>query len=123
MNTIISSRIAAIIYAITIAVFGVRNIMKADSMNTIVPTYMPGGTVWVYVCGVCMVLAAIEIILNNRLTRIACYLLALMLLIFVCMLHLQPAIAGNPANLLKDTGLAIIIGNNTPGKIKNRYKP
>lgn len=117
MNSLIPTRVASIIFAITIAVFGVRNIMKAGSMDTIVPDYIPGGGVWVYATGICMILAAIAIVLNNKLTRPACYLLALMLIIFVVMLHLQPAFDGNPGNLLKDTAIAmgaIIIGNLAP---------
>lgn len=117
MSTIIPTKVASIIFALTIAVFGIRNIMKAGSMDTIVPDYVPGGGVWVYVSGICMILAAIAIVLNNKLTRPACYLLALMLIIFVCMLHLMPAIEGNPGNLLKDTAIAmgaIIIGNLAP---------
>jgi Domain of unknown function (DUF4337) len=46
--------------------------------------------------------------------RVICYLLAVVLLLFVLMLHLKPALDGNPANLLKDMAIAIgaiIIGN------------
>ena len=117
MNNLFPTRVASIIFAIAIAAFGIRNFIKAGSIDTIVPDYMPGGVVWVYVTGVCIILAAIAIVLNNRLTRPACYLLALMLLIFVFTLHLKPALNGNPNNLLKDTAIAmgaIIIGNLAP---------
>src|SRR6478672_12853961 len=109
-----SSRIASIVFAICIAVFGIRNIMKAGSMETIVPDYIPGGIVWVYISGIGMILAGVAIVLDNKLTRLACYLLAGVLLLFVLMLHLKPAFDGNPGNLLKDTAIAmgaIIIGN------------
>jgi uncharacterized membrane protein len=119
MNNLIPTRVASIVFALTIAALGIRNILKAGSMDTIVPDYMPGGIAWVYITGICMILAATAIVLNNKLTRLACYLLALMLIIFVLMLHLQPAIDGNPGNLLKDVAIAmgaIIIGNLAPGK-------
>jgi putative oxidoreductase len=109
-----SSRIASIVFAICIAVFGIRNIMKAGSMETIVPDYIPGGIIWVYISGIGMILAGLAIVLDNKLTRLACYLLAGVLMLFVLMLHLKPAIDGNPGNLLKDTAIAmgaIIIGN------------
>ena len=121
MNNLIPTRVASIIYALTIAGFGVRNFMKADDMDTNVPDYMPGDIIWLYITGTCMILAAIAIILNNKLTRIACYLLALMLIIFICLLHIKPALNGNPANLLRDTAIAmgaIIIGNLAPGRRK-----
>ena len=117
MNNLIPSRVASIIFALAIGAFGVRNFIKAGSIDTIVPDYMPGEVVWVYITGVCLILAAVAIVLNNSLTRPACYLLALMLLIFVFTLHLKPAIDGNPNNLLKDTAIAmgaIIIGNLAP---------
>ena len=120
MNTLIPSRVASIIFAIAIGAFGVRNFIKAESMDAIVPDYMPGGgDIWLYITGACLILAAIAIILNNRLTRPACYLLALMLIIFVFTLHLKPALGGNPNNLLRDTAIAmgaIIIGNLAPGR-------
>src|SRR5436190_3847441 len=100
MNNLIPTRVASIIYALTIAGFGIRNFLKANDMGANVPDYMPGGSVWLYVTGACMILAAIAIILNNHITRIACYLLALMLIIFVCLLHIKAALNGNPANLL-----------------------
>jgi len=117
MNNLIPSRVASIIFALAIGAFGVRNFIKAGSIDTIVPDYMPGEVVWVYITGVCLILAAVAIVLNNSLTRPACYLLALMLLIFVFTLHLKPALDGNPNNLLKDTAIAmgaIIIGNLAP---------
>ena len=118
MNNLFPSRVASIIYALAIAAFGVRNFIKAGSMDAIVPDYMPGGgDIWLYITGVCLILAAVAIVLNNSLTRPACYLLALMLLIFVFTLHLKPALDGNPNNLLKDTAIAmgaIIIGNLAP---------
>ena len=119
MNNLIPSRVASIIYALAIGAFGIRNFIKADSMDAIVPDYMPGGSIWLYITGVCLILAAIAILLNNRFTRPACYLLALMLIIFVFVLHLKPALGGNPNNLLRDTAIAmgaIIIGNLAPGR-------
>jgi uncharacterized membrane protein len=117
MNNLIPARVASIIFAICIAAFGVRNFLKAGAIDTIVPDYMPGGVVWVYITGVCLILAAIAIILNNSLTRPACYLLALLLLVFVVTLHVKPALDGNPNNLLKDIAIsmgAIIIGDLAP---------
>ena len=120
MNNLIPSRVASIVFALAIAAFGVRNFIKAGSMDAIVPDYMPGGgDIWLYITGVCLILAAIAIVLNNRFTRLACYLLALMLIIFVFVLHLRPALGGNPNNLLRDTAIAmgaIIIGNLAPGR-------
>ena len=116
MKPIISSKIAGIIYALAIGVFGILHFKNAYAMKDSVPDYMPGdGTIWIYITGACLILAAISIIIN-KLTRLACYLLAAMFIIFVFTLHLQPLLNGVYTHLLKDTAMAmgaILIGNNS----------
>ena len=114
MKQIISSRIAGIIYALSIGSFGILHFMNAEEMKSGVPDYLPGGIAWIYITGACFILAAIAIIIN-KMTRVACYLLALMLLIFVFTLHLKHLVNGNYTNVLKDTAMAmaaILVGNN-----------
>ena len=114
MKAFIPSKIAEIIFALVIGMFGISHFMKTDMMATMVPPSMPGdGSIWVYITGAALILAAIAIIIDKYKT-LACYLLAAMLIIFVLTLHLKPAMDGNMGNLLKDTGLAmaaILIGN------------
>ena len=116
MKQIISSRVAGIIYALAIGVFGNLHFKNAYAMKDSVPEFMPGdGTIWIYITGACLILAAISIIINKA-TRLACYLLAAMFIIFVFTLHLQPMLNGVYTNLLKDTAMAmgaILIGNNS----------
>ena len=104
------------LFALVIGTFGVQHFMHADMMGGAVPSFMPADPkIWVYVTGAALILAAIAILINKY-KMIACYLLALMLLIFVFTLHLKPAMNGDLGSLLKDTGLAmaaIIIGNNS----------
>ena len=114
MKPLISSRIAGIIYALAIGCFGIIHFIKADSLKSSVPDFMPGGIIWIYITGAGMILAAIAIIINKFAT-LACYLLAAMFLIFVFTLHLKHIEGGNYINVLKDTAMAmaaIIIGNN-----------
>jgi putative oxidoreductase len=115
MKSIIPTRVAEILFALAIGTFGVLHFMHADMMAGGVPDYMPGGgKIWIYVTGSGLILAALAILIN-KFKRIACYLLAVMLLIFVFTLHLKPAMDGDLGGLLKDTALAmaaIIIGNN-----------
>ena len=115
MKKIIPTRIAEIIYALAFGTFGMLHFMNADAMGGMVPDFMPAeGKIWIYVTGTALIAAALAIIINKFKTA-ACYLLAVMLLIFVFTLHLKPAMDGNMGNLLKDTALAmaaIIIGNN-----------
>jgi len=116
MKQIIPSRAASIIYALAIGSFGVLHFLNAEEMKSGVPEYIPGGIVWIYITGTCLILAAIAIITNIA-TRLACYLLAAMLLIFVFTIHLKHLVNGNYTNILKDTAMAmaaILVGNNAP---------
>ena len=116
MKSLFPTRLAEILYAFIIGFFGVIHFMNVDSLSGMLPDYFPGnGAVWIYITGVGFIAAALAILINKLKTP-ACYLLAAMWLIFVFTIHLQPALDGNPGELLKDTGLAmaaIIIGNRT----------
>jgi putative oxidoreductase len=114
MKSPLATRLAEIIFALALAFFGVLHFQNVDAMSGMIPDFMPGdGKVWIYITGAGLIAAALAIIIN-KLKTVACYLLAVMLLIFVFTLHLQPALDGNPGSLLKDTALAmaaIVIGN------------
>jgi len=115
MKSFIPTRLAEILFALIIGIFGVMHFMNVDIMSSLIPEFMPGdGKIWVYITGAALIGAALAILINKFKTA-ACYLLALMLLVFVFTIHLQPAMDGNPGQLLKDTALAmaaIVIGNN-----------
>ena len=119
MKQIIPTRVAEIIYALTIAVFGVLHIKTAGILQVQknVPSYMPGNpSMWVYITGVAFLLIAIAIIINKY-KRLACYGLVALLVLFFFMVHL-PDLMINKYNLyqpLKDIAMAmaaIMIGNN-----------
>jgi uncharacterized membrane protein len=116
MKPFISSKIASIIYALAVGTFGVLHFKNVNALKASVPEYMPGdGSIWIYITGACLILAAISIIIN-KFTLQACYLLALMFLIFVFTLHLKPLLDGGFTHLLKDMAMAmgaILIGNNS----------
>lgn len=116
MKSIFPTRLAEMLYALIMGFFGVMHFMNADVMSGAVPEFMPGdGKVWIYITGVGLVAAAFAIIIN-KFKKLACYLLAIMLLIFVFTIHLKPAMDGNAGQLLKDAALAmaaILIGNRT----------
>ena len=113
MNKNFVSRISSIGYAIIMAIFGINHFRMGEAMKGYIPVYFPAPVFWVYLVGAALILAAIAIIINKK-TRLACYLLGLMLLLFVLLLHL-PAML-HPTNpqmqalsmtmLLKDLGLA-----------------
>ncbi len=107
--------------AVVFLVFGLMHFMKADAMQGMVPTFIPGGVFWVYITGLALVAGAISIMIQKY-TRIACILLGIMLVVFVLTIHLPSAMSSDPAmmqmgmsNLLKDTAIAggvfVLAGN------------
>jgi len=122
MNQHIVSRIAIFILALVMLVFGIQHFRFPNDMLVKVPTFLPGGLVWVYVVGVAFILAAISF-MTNKLVRVAAYLLALMLFSFVLLIHLpnfmdtaDPEYARiSLQNVLKDSALgafALYIASN-----------
>ena len=85
--------------------------MNSGPMTGMVPSFIPGGVIWVYVTGIALLAGAIVIIANRRLASLATLLMGVLLLIFALTVHLPSVI--NPEmmmsampNLLKDTALA-----------------
>ena len=118
----IASRIAVIILAIVMIVFGVYHFMAPQTLMGYVPDFLPGGIIWVYFAGAAFILAAIAFIAHKQ-VRLAGYLLALLLVVFVLTIHLPNYLhAGSVdmkqaefVNILKDTALAafaLYIGSN-----------
>lgn len=120
MRPFIPSRVAEIVYAIVLAIFGFNHIRAGEMMAGGVP--IPGGAFWVYFTGAAMIAAAVAIIIN-RFKTLACYLLALMLLLFVALIHIPGFVNAKDEmgkmmpmiSMLKDIAMAmgaIVIGNN-----------
>jgi putative oxidoreductase len=107
------TKIGTIFYALVIAFFGINHFIVGTGMQKMVPTFLPGGLVWVYITGACLLAAAIAFLIDKQ-VRLAGFLLCLFLLLIVLTVHL-PAVLEAPdaaarrfpmTNLIKDTGLA-----------------
>jgi len=113
MNEQTLSRIAVIILAIVLIVFGIYHFMQPRVMITFVPNFLPGGLTWVYVVGIAFILAGIAFILH-RWVKLAGYMLALLLICFVLLIHLPNYLHSGDINeqrlsfmnLLKDSAIA-----------------
>lgn len=106
----LTTTVARILFAIPMLIFGMMHFMNAGMMAGMVP--LPGGVFWVYLTGLGLVAAAISIF-TQKFTKIACLLLAVMLMMFVLSIHLPGVMSGDPAkmqmampNMLKDMALA-----------------
>jgi putative oxidoreductase len=84
-NLFVSGRI---LFAITLAFFGVGQLMNAGAMSSLVPSFLSSlSTAVVYITGVCLLLAATSFIIN-RFTLIAGILVAIFLLLVIVTVHI-----------------------------------
>jgi uncharacterized membrane protein len=123
MGKMSNHRLACVVFAIIMGLFGIFHLFYADNMAKKVPDYVPGGAIWVYITGIGFVLFALAILLN-KFTKLACYSLAAMLLIFILTIHVPMVVSGEDEfikqeallMMLKDIGLliaALLVGYNS----------
>ncbi len=109
----IVSRIAIYLLAVVMISFGIFHFLNAHDLIVYIPSSVPGGIVWVYIVGAAFVLVGFSFI-TNRMVKAAAYLLALLLFLFIILIHIPNYLeAGNKemqamalVNLLKDTAIA-----------------
>jgi putative oxidoreductase len=113
MNNATLTKVGTIFYALVIGFFGINHFLEGTGMQKMVPSFLPGGVIWVYLTGTCLIAAAIAFLIDRQ-VRLAGLLLCLFLLLIVLTVHL-PAVIHAPdggarrfpmTNLIKDTGLA-----------------
>jgi len=108
----IVSKIAIYLLAIVLIIFGIYHLKSPYDLVVYVPEFLPGGILWVYLTGIAFILVGISF-LTNRFVKIAGYILAALLLVFILTIHIPNAMnAGDAAyrqialvNVLKDTAL------------------
>ncbi|PJZ58802.1 DoxX family protein [Leptospira barantonii] len=111
-------KIGKIVYAVPFAIFGLFHFISGPAMSGLVPSYIPFPVIWVYLIGLALIAASVSIITGIK-THLATILLAVLLGIFVVLVHLPGAAAGNQAStvaLLKDVallGAALLISGST----------
>ncbi len=113
MNQHTISRISISLLAIVLIIFGFYHFIYPQNLIGYLPSFLPSGNVWIYIPGAAFILAGIAFIINKQ-VRLAGYLLAILLLIFVLTIHLPNLInASSDENrqmalisLLKDTAIA-----------------
>jgi putative oxidoreductase len=107
------TKIGTIFYALVIGFFGINHFINGTGMQKMVPSFLPGGVIWVYITGACLLAAAIAFLIDKQ-ARLAGFLLCLFLLLIVLTVHLPAVLHATDSgerrfpmtNLIKDTGLA-----------------
>jgi putative oxidoreductase len=93
-----------IVYALIMLVFGSFHLMNGPKMVGMVPGFIPGGVIIVYLTGVALILAGVAIIIKKKM-GLAAMLLGIFLLLTALTVHLPGGEASMPM-LLKDLALA-----------------
>lgn len=104
--------IGRIFFMVPFLMIGMHHFMFADTMAHMLPSWLPGGTFWIYLTGVCDIAAAVAIITGIQ-ARLAGILASVLLLLYVVLLH-APAMMSTDSTqsmmgmigAMKDTGLA-----------------
>lgn len=82
-------------FAVPLAVFGAEHFSLGRSMLALVPLYMPWRLFWIYFVGAALIIAALSIATKIQ-VRWSGLLFALMMFLFVAMIHLPGAVkSGN----------------------------
>ena len=102
--------LARVLVGIPFIVFGVMHIMGANDMAFMVPKWLPGGVIWIYLTGLANILVGVAIA-ANKMMPLAGNLAALLMTVYIVIIH-APGLgdAATQMNamsgLLKDIGLA-----------------
>ncbi len=112
--------VGRILFGLPFIAFGIIHFMYADMLKGAVPSYVPGGVIWVYFTGVLFIASSLSI-LANRMVKEASLTIAGLMLLFIVTIHLpgmmDPArMRMTLSNLLKDTiimGGAVLLGSMT----------
>lgn len=104
------SILGRILFALPFGIFGLNHFFMVDFFTGMLTSFIPGTGFTVLLTGVLLIAASLSIIFR-KFTRLACYLLAALLLIFILTIHLPGLFEdGDGARmammqLLKDTSL------------------
>src|SRR5271154_3055720 len=88
--------IGRLCFAIPMAVFGTEHFTITTDIATMVPSWMPAHTFWVYLVGAALIAAALSITVKVQ-SRLSATLLGVMFCLFVVLMDIPAAVA-NPSD-------------------------
>lgn len=96
------------LFTLPFAILGLMHLFQANEMKGLVPSFVPGGVIWVYLIGIALIAASLSFITEKH-TYLAGLLTATLLVIFVFTIYIPAALNGNQLAMsmaLKEIGLA-----------------
>lgn len=123
------SVIGRILFALPFGIFGLNHFLMVDFFTGMLTSFIPGTGFTVLLTGIFLLAASISIIIKKY-VRLACILLAAMLLIFILTIHVPGLFDAETAQtslmqLLKDTALmggALLIASSSDYQKVKDYK-
>jgi uncharacterized membrane protein len=91
-------------FAVPMGVFATQHFTNTKLVASIVPSWMPLHTFWVYFVGTAIIAAVLSIILEKH-ARLAATLLGCMFLLFVVLMHIHNVVVTHGARLFWIIGL------------------
>ena len=85
-----------VFYAAPLAAFGTEHFTVADGVASLIPSWIPWHLFWTYFVGVCLIAAALSLVMGVP-ARLAAALLGVLFLLFVVLMDF-PAWAQNPSD-------------------------
>lgn len=62
---ILTTVVARVLFALPFLVFGLLHVAAGQNMAMMIPSYLPGGVLWVYLTGVGLIAGGVALIINK----------------------------------------------------------
>jgi putative oxidoreductase len=100
--------IGRILFALPIGFIGLNHFLMKDVFLGMMTSFIPGGGITILLIGAILIFLSVSIIINKYI-QLSCYVLAVLLFIFICSIHIPGLFGSNYQmalfGLLKDVSL------------------
>jgi uncharacterized membrane protein len=111
------SRTGAVLFAVSMMYFGYRHFTHGPGISRIVPAWMPWRLFWVYFTGVGLSASGLSILVR-KCSRLAAFMLGVMLMSFVLLIHVPSMIS----SMMEHPGDLSALWFNSTGGVNNALK-
>ena len=85
-------KVGSFFFAFMLVIFGIDHFLYLDFVKALVPTWIPGAEFWSYFAGVALIGSGVSIFISVQ-TRLVSLLLAIMLFLWLIILHIPRALS------------------------------
>ena len=103
---ILTTTVARILFGVPFLVFGLMHFTFADQMAKAIPSFLPGGILWVYLTGAGLISAAISLYIQ-KLTKEAMIGVSIFLIMAIAIIQIPGM--GNPDPMMQQMALSGLV--------------